>query len=144
VEVRYEIRHIDGYPLLASTGSVREIGQIWTRATEGFHDGRLESVDPRLQAVALVLPTPSGVRYAAGAPCAPGATAVGFERVDVPTGRYAVVNHRGPNEKIGEVWPALASALNAAGERVSGEKLELYYPTPDESNNVDLAVRLAD
>ena len=140
--LKFEVRELEPYRIMGLTGRIRDIADLWKRLGEGFHDGRLSSVQPAVEAIGAVLPHGNGPQYVAGVPCDSGATADGFEVFEVPGGRYAVFNHRGPHEEMPQMMRALEESVRASGEVRAGGQIEIYYADEGGTPNVDIGVRL--
>ena len=69
----------------------------------------------------------------AGAPCSSSPVAAeGFESAELAGGRVAVTVHRGPYERLAEVYPALAAWIANQGLTTAGPPREVYLTPPGE------------
>ena len=142
----YQIQQLPPFTMLGVTGGLEEIGALWDRVGPHFADGSLVSSDPLVMATAAEFLREGRVVYAAGAPCLDTTAGLeGFERIEVPGGRYALVHHWGPYSELAAIPGPLHTALEAAGESPTAHWLEVYRPlAEDGSTHVEIGVLLAD
>ncbi len=145
--LEFAVHHLAGYRLLARTcpADPMEISLTWELVLADRERGLLMSDEEGVSGVGATLLEHGSPIYAAGAPAAEGASVEGYEQVDVPGGRYAMVTYSGTPEHVTQVLAALREAASEAGEPLTGDSIEVYRDVDEDGRLVmDLGLRLAE
>lgn len=126
----YTVEDWPGYSVLALHGAPTEIPRLWQRVARDVADGRLKvTSEPKL--VGTVRGIAPALAYLAGVVSPPGATCEGYDRIDIPRGRYAVAHRRGTFANVPAEFATLTATLQAAKRTIDGFGIEIYYGDTD-------------
>ena len=145
--LEFAVHHLGGYRLLARTclADPAEISLLWELVLADRDRGLLASSEEGISGVGATLLEHGSPVYVGGAPVGEGVSVEGYDEVDVPGGRYAMVTYSGAPEHLMQVLAALREAASEAGESLSGDSIEVYREIDEEGRLVmDLGLRLAE
>ncbi len=145
--LEFAVHQLAGYRLLARTcpADATEISLLWELVFADRDRGLLASTEEGISGVGATLLEHGSPVYVAGAPAGEGVSVEGYEEVDVPGGRYAMVTYSGTTEHVAQVLTALREAAGEAGESLSGDSIEVYREIDEDGRLViDLGLRLAE
>lgn len=140
----YTIEDWPGYSVLAITGPMNQIPRLWQQVTRDLAAGRLK---PSREAALIGTSrgVPPAMAYLAGVIAVPGTTCEGYDRIEIPRGRYAVAHMRGLFTNVPAEFNTLAETLKAARCRIDGFGVEVYYGDPDGPDaRYDLCFRVSE
>ena len=145
--LEFAVHQLAGYRLLARTcpADPAEISLLWELVLADRDRGLLASSEEGISGVGAMLLEHGSPVYVGGAPAAEGVSLEGYDEVDVPGGRYAMVTYSGTPEHVMQVFAALREAASVAGESLSGDSIEVYREIDEDGRLVmDLGLRLAE
>ena len=145
--LEFAAHQLAGYRLLARTcpGDATEISLLWELVLADRDRGLLASTEEGISGVGATLLEHGSPVYVSGAPADEGVSVDGYEEVHVPGGRYAMATYSGTPEHVTQVLAALREAASEAGERLTGDSVEVYREIDEDGRLVmELGLRLAE